>query len=198
MSSARTSPLIMEVSPDWRILLFSIAVTAVVRSYSVWRQRSVPRECCAERKIRRSAKPRPLRFWQVTYLFPSGAHHRAGCRVRPVPANVAQPSIQFRWVSGRITLQDRPWFPERLSDSDKAALYTQLPERVAALPGVLSATLSQPPPLEGGWTNNVGIPAYSATERPEVYRYRTTPGFFCNYADSTGQEAGNFGRQDGL
>jgi predicted permease len=41
---------------------------------------------------------------------------------------------------------------------------------------VLSATLVSP--WGGGWTNNVSIPSYSATETPEVYRYRPAPGFF--------------------
>ncbi len=179
MSSAgRDRPLALEVSPDWRILLFSVAVTAAVGILSGIAPAlgSTRRAALTEKsgigETRRFSFGKLLISFQValTIVLVVGC----GLFLRTL-RNLQSIPLGFR--TDRLYQIDID-FRKGFSDSDKAALYAQLPDLPAAMPGVLSATLSQPPPLEGGWTNNIAIPSYSATETPEVYRYRTAPGFF--------------------
>ena len=196
MSSARRhSPLIMEVSPDLRIFLFSVVVTVTVgilfgMAPALDSTRNVALNERSEiGEARRFSFGKVLISFQVALtivlLVGCGLFLRTFRNLHSVPLGF-QPDHLYKIDLG---------FRKGFSDSDKAALDPQLPERLAALPGVLSATLSQPPPLEGGWTNNVVIPSYSTTERPEVYRYRTAPGFFVTMRIplSGGRD---FGRQD--
>jgi predicted permease len=179
MSSARReNPLTMEVSADWRILLFSVAVTVAVgilfgMAPALGSTRSVALNERSEiGETRRFSFGKLLISFQVALtivlVVGCGLFLRTLRNLYSVPLGFQADNLY------KIDLG----FQKGFSDSDKAALYTQLPERLAAMPGVFSATLSQPAPLEGGWTNDVVIRSYSATETPEVYRYRTAPGFF--------------------
>jgi putative ABC transport system permease protein len=177
-SGRRDRPYILDVTPDWRILLFSAAVSLAVGILCGMAPalRSTRNVALSERSAigatRRLGFGKLLISFQVALTMILVVGSRLFLRTL---LNLQSAPLGFR--ADHVYKADFA-FRKGFADTDKAALYAQLPNRLAATAGVLAATLSQPSPLGGGWTNNVLIPSYSATERAEVHRYLTAPGFF--------------------
>ena len=173
-SGRRDRPLDLDCSPDWRVLLFCAAVTLVVGMLfglapAVRSARGV-NERTDIGDTRRLGFGKLLISLQVALtvvvVAASGLFLRTLLNLRSVPLGYEVERLY------KADFSFRKGFP----DEKKPVLYGQLPERLAQTPGVLSATLISP--WGGGWTNNVSIPSYSATESPEVYRARISPGWF--------------------
>jgi predicted permease len=172
------SPLILDVAPDWRILLFSAAVSSAVGIlFGIAPALDSVRNAGLNERAeiggaRRFSFGKFLISFQVALtvvlIFGSGLFLWTLRNLQAISLGFETDHLY------KVDFSLQRSFP----DSNKAALYDQLPDRLAAAPGVLSASLSWPSPLGGGWTNNVVIPLYSPTEMPEIYRYCTAPGFF--------------------
>jgi predicted permease len=177
MSGGRgDGPLTLDTSPDWRVLLFCAAVSFVVGLlFGVAPAlRSVRGAGMNERgdigDARRLGVGKILISFQVALtvvlVIAPGLFLRTLLNLRSAPLGYDVERLY------KIDFSFRRGF----SDESKPALFAQLPDRLAETPGVLSATLISP--WGGGFTNNVSIPSYSATEKLEVNPYRTAPGFF--------------------
>ncbi len=172
----RERGLVLDYSPDWRVLLFCGAVTLAVGILFGMAPaiRSIRGAGMSERsgigEMRRASVGKFLIPFQVALTIVlvagSGLFLRTLLNLQSVPLGFDPDRLY------KAAFSLRKGFP----NENKAALYAQIPDRLAASPGVLSATMVQP--WGGGWTNNVSIPSYSTTEMPEVYRYRTAPEFF--------------------
>ena len=179
MMAWREQPIVLDVSPNWRIMLFALVLTLVTvilcsvlpafRSTHIGPSATLKETGPAARSIlRRWSLGKLLVVSQVavTMVLLVGA----ALFVRSLTTVLAQ-NAGFDRGKVLVVATDAEvggYEGERLS-----SYYAQLRERLAGIPGVESASLSMKPPIsneEGNWTQSIAVDGGPTTEESVALR----------------------------
>lgn len=190
MMSTWESPIALETAPTWRVVSFTIglafatagifAIVPALRSTRVHGGSALKEAAEVEGAgSRRWSLVKTLVVAQValTVLLLFGA----SLFVRSLNRILAQ-DAGFERDRTLIIFTDAS--AAGYNDARHTGFYTELLQRLANIPGVESASLSQYPPIsdqDGAWTQSIGIdgaPVETLDKAREVYFNGVTPGYF--------------------
>jgi len=189
--TTREEPLAVDVSPDWRVVLFALALTLVaVAICAVWPAVRAAGRTSGEPRIvstRSGLTGRMLGRWSIgkalvaaqvalTMVLVVGAalFVRSLARIVSQDAGVNRREVLVVAADAEAAGYSGPRLAQFNAD---------LRDRLAALPGIESVSLSMMPPIsdeEGSWTQGIGIDGeeVSGNAARSVYFNAVSPGFF--------------------
>ena len=189
MLSTWENPITIEPGPTWRLVWFTVALAfltgmmcAIVPALRATRLQtgSALKESgqIVGPVLRRWSLGKSLVVAQVALtvlvLFGAGLFVRSLERILAQDAGFERDGILVISTDGGAVGYD---------DARLAVFYSELLRRLAVVPGVESASLSQYPPIsdeDGAWTQHVGLDGAAPQREParEVYFNGVTPGYF--------------------
>ena len=187
--ASRESPIVLDVSPNWRIVLFALVLTlTTVALCSVLPARRATR--LVPGSLLKESGPAPrtlLRHWSLGRLLV--VSQVAVTMVLLVGALLFVRSLSSVW--SQDTGFDRDKVVVVATDAEAAGYtgerlstyYTELRERIGGVAGVESASLSMMPPIsneDGNWTQSIAIDGGPIEQESSRYVHfnAVSPGYF--------------------